>query len=69
MVYMSFDDKHLAENVLGVMTLKKMGVPDEEIQKMYDEQVEKDIAGCRETCINYDTEYCDTCVGDKYFRR
>ena len=41
---MSFEDKYLAENAQAVMILKKLGMPDEEIQELYDRQVEKDKA-------------------------
>lgn len=42
MVTVSLKDKHLAENVSVILGLKNFGFSDEEIQKMYDKQVEED---------------------------
>ena len=43
MVNVDLRDNHLIENVNAIMKLKKMGIfSDDDLQKMYDRQVEKD---------------------------
>jgi len=43
MIKISFDDPNLVENFKSIQELKKSGMfTDEQLQKMYDEQVERD---------------------------
>ena len=45
MIALDFKDEHLVENFKAIQELKKFGFSDEEIQKMYEEQVELDKKG------------------------
>ena len=42
MFEISLDDPHFAENALAALNLKKMGVSDDELQYLYQKQLEKD---------------------------
>ena len=45
MITLDLNDKHLAENFKAIQELKELGIfTDEQLQKMYDEQVQKDIS-------------------------
>lgn len=43
MLEISLDDPHFAENALAVMRLKKMGVPIEDLERLYQKQLEADL--------------------------
>lgn len=36
------DDPHFVENSLAALSLKKMGVPDDELMRLYQKQLEED---------------------------
>ena len=36
------DDPHFAENAQAAMSLKKMGFPDDELERLYQKQLEED---------------------------
>ena len=42
MIRVNLDDPHLTEHLECLNELREFGYSDEEIQKLYDEQVEKD---------------------------
>lgn len=45
MVNIDMRDPDLLENFIAIRELQKLGVSDEEIQKMYDRQLEADAKG------------------------
>ena len=42
MVNINLRDEHLQENLQAIMELRSIGFTDDEIQKMYDKQLEQD---------------------------
>ena len=42
MVELRLDDPHLAENAKAAMSLKKMGFRDDELERLYQKQLEED---------------------------
>jgi len=42
MISVNLRDTHLTENLQAIMELRSIGFTDEEIQKLYDKQFEKD---------------------------
>ena len=49
MITINLEDKHIKENLEAIKGLRATGrYTDEELQKMYDEQVEKDIKAEKE---------------------